>query len=436
MSEAGRGMPRAGFVPIAALLAELCVASPSYAQSPPSPITCLFVGNNVGANGAPGGRIDALLSSSGWLSGGGGPASAPLPLTSMPVPQGPVQQLLIRDHTLLALTSTALVSYDISSTCGLLQVSSMPIDPVGSMALAGSTVYVSSSTTNALTTVLIDPSGNLSLPTVATLWRSFPVRPIAIAAAAPMVYTFGQNWCTFPVQASGLLGSPSCTSPFATPQSPATLLVSGNVLYSLFNASLFNGSFGGFLRASSIDPIRGTLTPIDAFPPTTAFDDIMFNLEGRAMAAWPDGSVVFVALHGGIASVGAPTATQPHTALGQEPLLGNTVALATDPTEPYLYAADAAQGRVYSIPVSGGSALSMANGGCILNGALTYNSTMPVSQCFTIPVPPTPTPSASGGSAFSIPGQPVSLVTWFYQPPAKPPKPPKSILPLPGDSGL
>jgi len=325
---------------VAVIIAEMCLPSPGHAQS--SSGTCVFVGNN-GPVGAPAGRIDAFLSTQGALSSVGSPT---------PIAQGGVQKMLVRAHTLLALTSTALLSFDINATCGLALRSTVAVPSVPDMALGGdAVVYVSSSSVNDVSSVALDWGGNLSAPVMAPVFRNAsPVVPLSVAAVAPTVYSQGRNFCNFPVQPGGTLSTPTCTATSSSSVPRIPLLVAGNVLYEL-------QSISGTLRAFRIDQATGNLTFVDAWPPTVAFDDLSLGPDPRAMAAWPDGSVVFVALHGGIMSVGAPTSTQPHTVLAYSTVAGNAVALATDPQVPYLYATDAAQGWLFSIPVSGGSAL-------------------------------------------------------------------------------
>ena len=323
----------------AVIIAEMCLTSPGHAQS--SSGTCVFVGNN-GPVGAPAGRIDAFLSTQGTLSPAGNPTS---------VPQGGAQKMLVRAHTLLALTPTTLLSFDINSACGLALQSTVAVPSVPDMALGDAVVYVSSSTQNDVSSVALDWGGNFSAPVMAPVApNATPSVPLSVAAVAPMVYSHGRNLCKFPVQTGGMLGTPTCGPSSSKPVPLVPLLVAGDVLYELFRTP-------EVLRAYRIDQATGNLTFVDTFPITATLDDLPVGPDPRAMAAWPDGSVVFVAAHGGIVSVGAPTSTQPHTVLASSPVVGNAVALATDPQFPFLYAADAAQGALFSIPVSGGSVL-------------------------------------------------------------------------------
>jgi hypothetical protein len=298
--------------------------------------------------GAPAGRIDAFLSIQGTLSPVGNPT---------PVPQGPVQKMLVRAHTLLALTSTALLSFDIDSACGLVLQSTVAVQSVPDMALGDAVVYVSSSTLNDVSSVALDWGGNLSAPVMAPVApNATPSVPLSVAAAASMVYSQGRNLCNFPVQPGGLLSTPTCAASASKPIPQIPLLVAGNVFYQLQPLS-------ETLRAWRIDPATGNLTFVDAYPPTAANDDLPLGLPTSAMAAWPDGSVVFVALRGaGIMSVGAPTSTLPHAVLAFASVAAHAVALATDPQLPYLYATESVPaGSLYSIPVSGGSTLQQNN---------------------------------------------------------------------------
>jgi hypothetical protein len=333
----GRGL---GLI-VGAIIVEMCLASPGHAQ-PSTTTSCVFVGNN-GPMGATAGRIDAFLSVQGTLT--------PV-VSSTSVPQGGVQKMLLRDHTLLALTSTALLSFDINAFCGLTPRSTVAVDSTPDMALGDAAVYVSSnsstSTMNPVISVAIDWDGNLSNP-VAPPGSGSADGPLSIAAATPMVYSLGHNLCQFPVQPGGTLSTPACGTSFP-PDPRIPLLVAGNVLYELQRVS-------EALTAARIDPATGNLTFVDAVPPTIAFDALQLRPGPLAMAAWPDGSVVFVSGRDGIESVSAPTSTQPHAVVSFAPVVSNANAIATDPQFPFLYATAPAQGKVFSIPVSGGFAL-------------------------------------------------------------------------------
>ena len=221
------------------------------------------------------------------------------------------------------------------------------------VSVSGDIVYVTSKP-NTVSIVPIDPSGTLSPPFIAPpLPGPVILDAFTIVAAAPAVYARGGNqFCGYSVQAGGLLAAPICVAQ-AQPSTRGSLLVAGNVLYSLILDSVHPR-----LQAFFIAPTNGDLQWVDADPVSIAFNDLELGGYPSTMAASPDGSVVYAAYQGGIASVTAPTATHPHSILSSSSRVVSAAALAVDPAGNVLYATDPTQGLVFSIPVSNGAFLS------------------------------------------------------------------------------